>query len=72
MAPYEEETFAPVSPNGQCLTTSAFTLTVLVVFEFPVPIHDLQTISMLETLFVPINHRFSSVMVFSLSSSLLS
>lgn len=65
MALYEEETFAPVSPNGQCLTTSAFTLTVVVVFEFQVPIHDLPTISMLETLFVPINRRFSSLLVFS-------
>ncbi|XP_074366144.1 wax ester synthase/diacylglycerol acyltransferase 6-like [Apium graveolens] len=63
MALYEEETFAPVSPNGQCLTTSAFTLTVVVVFEFQVPIHDLPTISMLETLFVPINRRFSSLLV---------
>lgn len=69
---YEEETFVPVSPNGQCLTTSAFTLTVLAVFEFQVPIHDLQTISMLETLFLPINYRFSSVLVFSLFSSSLS
>nr|XP_017251137.1 PREDICTED: O-acyltransferase WSD1-like [Daucus carota subsp. sativus] len=60
---YEEETSSPLSPNGQYLTTSALCLTVLVVFEFQAPIHDLQINSMLRTLFVPTNRRFSSVVV---------
>ena len=64
---YEEETSSPLSPNGQYLTTSALCLTVLVVFEFQAPIHDLQINSMLRTLFVPTNRRFSSVVVSSSS-----
>ncbi|KAH7669205.1 CoA-dependent acyltransferases protein [Dioscorea alata] len=56
----EEE---PVSPTGQYLSSSVLNVTVLVVFETSIPIDDSQAIAALQSIFLPINPRFSSIMV---------
>ncbi|XP_008791832.2 O-acyltransferase WSD1-like [Phoenix dactylifera] len=53
----------PVSPTGQYFNSSALSICILVVFESDVPIDDSPTMSTLENLFLPINPRFSSIMV---------
>ncbi|ONK71873.1 uncharacterized protein A4U43_C04F13260 [Asparagus officinalis] len=56
----EEE---PVSPEAQYLNSSALCVSNLVVFESEIPIDDSQAMLTLENLFLPINPRFSSIMV---------
>jgi hypothetical protein len=62
----------PVSPSGQYLNSSVLSVSILTVLEIEVPITDIHVhaTSLLKVLFLPINPRFSSVMVLSLSLSL--
>ncbi|CAN0896822.1 Wax ester synthase/diacylglycerol acyltransferase 4 [Linum grandiflorum] len=64
-AAFDEEgpTSMPVSPTGEYLSTSVFTLSIIAVLESETPLDDLQTRSLLRDLFLPISPRFSSVMV---------
>ncbi|KAH7533351.1 hypothetical protein FEM48_Zijuj04G0121700 [Ziziphus jujuba var. spinosa] len=57
------ETMEPVSPTGQYLNSSVLSLSIIAVLEIGVTINDSQTMSLLENLFLPINPRFSSIMV---------
>lgn len=59
----EEEVLEPMSPSAQYLKSSALSLTVISVLEFQDPIDDSKTIPLVRDVFLPINHRFSSVMV---------
>ncbi|XP_052206302.1 wax ester synthase/diacylglycerol acyltransferase 4-like isoform X2 [Diospyros lotus] len=59
----EEEEVEPVSPTGQYFNSSALSIAVLGVLESQVPIDDSQTMALLKDLFLPINPRFSSIMV---------
>ncbi|KAM0942251.1 putative O-acyltransferase, WSD1, O-acyltransferase WSD1 [Dioscorea sansibarensis] len=56
----EEE---PVSPTGQYLSSSVLNVTVLAIFETLMPIDDSRSIAALQSIFLPINPRFSSIMV---------
>lgn len=58
---WEEE--PPVSPTGQYFNSSALSVSVLAVFESEIPIDDSPTVDVLENVFLPINPRFSSIMV---------
>ncbi|XP_052177580.1 wax ester synthase/diacylglycerol acyltransferase 7-like [Diospyros lotus] len=53
----------PVSPTGQYFSSSAMSLCILAVLESEIPIDDSQTLSLLNHVFLPINPRFSSIMV---------
>ncbi|XP_059452804.1 wax ester synthase/diacylglycerol acyltransferase 11-like isoform X2 [Corylus avellana] len=53
----------PVSPSGQYLNSSVLSISILTVLESEVPINDAHAISLLNHVFLPINPRFSSVMV---------
>ncbi|XP_039135319.1 O-acyltransferase WSD1-like [Dioscorea cayenensis subsp. rotundata] len=53
----------PVSPTGQYMSSSVLNVAFLVVFETLMPIHDSQAITALQSIFLPINPRFSSIMV---------
>ncbi|XP_058095421.1 wax ester synthase/diacylglycerol acyltransferase 4-like [Magnolia sinica] len=53
----------PVSPTGQYFNSSALSVSVLAVFESEIPIDDSPTMYMLTNVFLPINPRFSSIMV---------
>ncbi|KAK1285361.1 hypothetical protein QJS10_CPB20g01759 [Acorus calamus] len=59
----EDEEEEPVSPTGQYFNSSALSVCILAVFESDVPIDDSQMFPLLDTLFLPINPRFSSIMV---------
>ncbi|CAK7322762.1 unnamed protein product [Dovyalis caffra] len=59
----EEAISEPVSPTGQFLSSSVLSLCVIGVLESEVPIDDSQTMPLLKTVFLPINPRFSSIMV---------
>ncbi|XP_058217793.1 wax ester synthase/diacylglycerol acyltransferase 4-like isoform X2 [Rhododendron vialii] len=53
----------PVSPSGQYFNSSVFSLSVLAVMEFEVPLDDLPIMTLVQDVFLPINPRFSSIMV---------
>ncbi|GMP54598.1 hypothetical protein CsSME_00019712 [Camellia sinensis var. sinensis] len=57
------EVSVPVSPSGQYLNSSVLSLSILAVLESEIPIDDSQTMSLLKNVFLPINPRFSSIMV---------
>lgn len=59
----EELYTEPVSPTGQYFTSSVISVSVIAVLESEIPIDDSQTIPLLKDLFLPINPRFSSLMV---------
>ncbi|KAJ6908727.1 hypothetical protein NC651_018951 [Populus alba x Populus x berolinensis] len=59
----QEAISAPVSPAGQFLSNSVLSLSVIAVLETEVPFDDSQTVSLLKNVFLPINPRFSSIMV---------
>lgn len=63
----KEEQEEPVSPMGQYFNSSVLCIYIIGVLEFEVPIDDLQTYALLKDVFLPINPRFSSIMVLSLS-----
>ncbi|KAF9679241.1 hypothetical protein SADUNF_Sadunf07G0119500 [Salix dunnii] len=54
---------APVSPAGQFLSNSVLSLSVIGVLETEVPVDDSQAMFLLRTVFLPINPRFSSIIV---------
>ncbi|XP_062150396.1 wax ester synthase/diacylglycerol acyltransferase 4-like [Alnus glutinosa] len=53
----------PVSPTGQYFNNSVLSVSIICVLESEVPINDAHSISLLNDVFLPINPRFSSVMV---------
>ncbi|KAH7533244.1 hypothetical protein FEM48_Zijuj04G0109700 [Ziziphus jujuba var. spinosa] len=59
------ETGEPVSPNAQYFNSSILSISILAVLEFEIPINftDAQIISLINHVFLPINERFSSIMV---------
>ncbi|KAI3934354.1 hypothetical protein MKW92_005675 [Papaver armeniacum] len=59
---HEEET-EPVSPTGQYYNSKALCVSILAVLESEVPIDDSSALVLLKTVFLPINPRFSSIMV---------
>ncbi|KAK4368948.1 hypothetical protein RND71_012740 [Anisodus tanguticus] len=61
----EEEAFEPASPSSQYLNSSNLSLSVIAVLESKIPIEfeEPLPINLLKDVFVPINPRFSSIMV---------
>ncbi|XP_057792473.1 wax ester synthase/diacylglycerol acyltransferase 4-like [Salvia miltiorrhiza] len=59
----EKEVLEPMSPSAQYLKSSALSLTILGVLEMEEDIDDSKTMSLLKDLFLPINPRFTSIMV---------
>nr|XP_017245824.1 PREDICTED: uncharacterized protein LOC108217506 [Daucus carota subsp. sativus] len=53
----------PVSPTGQYFNSSVLSISVLSVLESEIPIDDSLALTLLKDLFLPINPRFSSIMV---------
>ncbi|XP_073156596.1 wax ester synthase/diacylglycerol acyltransferase 4-like [Henckelia pumila] len=53
----------PVSPTGEYFTSSVISVSIIGVLESENPIDDSQTMALLRDLFIPINPRFSSIMV---------
>jgi hypothetical protein len=63
MEGFDDEIEEPVSPTGQYLNSSSLSVCILGVLESEIPIDDKQTMSLLQDVFLPINTRFSSIMV---------
>ncbi|XP_068643886.1 wax ester synthase/diacylglycerol acyltransferase 4-like [Aristolochia californica] len=59
----EEEYIEPLSPNSGYIYTKELSLGVIVVFESEIPVNDSQTFVVLRELLLPINPRFSSILV---------
>ncbi|KAA0031532.1 O-acyltransferase WSD1-like [Cucumis melo var. makuwa] len=53
----------PLSPIAEYLSSPMLSLSVLAILEFQVPIHTLDLAPNLRNLFLPINPRFSSILV---------
>ncbi|XP_028808220.1 O-acyltransferase WSD1 [Neltuma alba] len=67
MKQYQEEAAVPVSPIGQYFNSSVLCIYVVGVLEFEVPFDESQAIPLLTRLFLPVNPRFSSIMVEDMS-----
>ncbi|KAJ0053139.1 hypothetical protein Pint_02279 [Pistacia integerrima] len=63
VAAEEEPVPVPVSPIAQYFNSSVLSIVVIGVLETEVPIDDSQTIPLLKNMLLPINPRFSSIMV---------
>ena len=61
----EEEVLEPMSPSAQYLRSSAISTTILAVLETEdhINVDDNMALSLIKDLFLPINPRFSSIMV---------
>ncbi|XVE92745.1 hypothetical protein REPUB_Repub01dG0126100 [Reevesia pubescens] len=59
----EREYSEPVSPTGQYFNSSVLSICVLAVLDSEIPIDDSPTMTLLKDVFLPINPRFSSLMV---------
>ncbi|KAL8031490.1 hypothetical protein ABFX02_13G028800 [Erythranthe guttata] len=59
----EDEILEPVSPTGQYFTSSVISVSIIAVLELEFPIDQSRLDTLLQTLFLPINPRFSSLMV---------
>lgn len=57
------ELFYPASPTSEYINSSVLSLSILSVFESEIPIDDSQTITLLRNEFLPINPRFSSLLL---------
>lgn len=53
----------PVSPSGQYFNSKTLSVCILAVLESEIPIDDSCAMDLLQNLFLPINPRFSSIMV---------
>lgn len=60
-----EDDHEPVSPTGQYFNSTVMSVAILAMFESDVPIDDSPTMATLQSVFLPINSRFSSIMVSS-------
>ncbi|KAH6780609.1 hypothetical protein C2S52_011846 [Perilla frutescens var. hirtella] len=59
----EKEVLEPMSPSAQYLNSSALSLIILGVLELELPIDDSMAMPLLKDVFLPINPRFSSIMI---------
>ncbi|KAL8267685.1 hypothetical protein R6Q59_001483 [Mikania micrantha] len=53
----------PVSPTGQYFNSSVLSVSVISILEFDNPIDDSSSLELINNVFLPINPRFSSIMV---------
>ncbi|XP_026428112.1 O-acyltransferase WSD1-like [Papaver somniferum] len=60
---HEEELIEPATPTAQFFNSESLSVCILAALESEIPIDDSQTMSLLENVFIPINPRFSSIMV---------
>lgn len=58
-----ESSDAPVSPTGQYFNSSVLSIGLINVLESEIPIDDSPTMELIQNVFLPINPRFSSIMV---------
>ncbi|KAK3414683.1 hypothetical protein EUGRSUZ_H00016 [Eucalyptus grandis] len=59
----EDDGLEPVSPTGQYFNSKVMSVSVLGILESEIPIDDSQATALIKDVFLPINPRFSSIMV---------
>ncbi|MED6114665.1 hypothetical protein PIB30_082618, partial [Stylosanthes scabra] len=59
----KEDGLMPVSPVARCFNSSALNLFILCVLESEIPIDDSKAMQLLEDVLLPLNTRFSSIMI---------
>ncbi|KAJ9176990.1 hypothetical protein P3X46_012247, partial [Hevea brasiliensis] len=59
----EEEVLEPVSPTGHYFNSSFLSISILGVLESAMPIDDSHAMTLFKNVFLPINPRFSSIIV---------
>ncbi|KAF3444150.1 hypothetical protein FNV43_RR13840 [Rhamnella rubrinervis] len=59
----EEKILGPVSPMGQFMNSSVLCVSILAVMEIEVPISEVELKSVVHHVLLPVNPRFSSVMI---------
>ncbi|KAL7587932.1 hypothetical protein Lser_V15G40508 [Lactuca serriola] len=59
----DKEMSEPVSPTGQYFNSSVLSISVISILEFDNPIDDSSSLALINDVFLPINPRFSSIMV---------
>ena len=64
---HNKEGLAPASPSAQYLNNSVLSISIIAVLETEIPFNDVHIMQILKDVFLPINPRFSSIMVLSLS-----
>ncbi|QHO04702.1 O-acyltransferase [Arachis hypogaea] len=62
MSEFEKDAPMAVSPISSYLNSSAYNVSIMVVFESQIPIDESKVMQMLGDVFVPLNKRFSSIM----------
>lgn len=67
MDKFYEDVQEPVSPPGQYFNSSVICSYVFGFLETAVPVDDSQAVTLLKDVFLPINPRFSSIMVLTFS-----
>ncbi|KAL4351017.1 hypothetical protein HN51_033398 [Arachis hypogaea] len=63
MSEFEKDAPMAVSPISSYLNTSAYNVSIMVVFESEIPIDESKVMQVLGDVFVPLNKRFSSIMI---------
>nr|XP_025685742.1 uncharacterized protein LOC112786587 [Arachis hypogaea] len=63
MSEFEKDAPMAVSPMSSYLNTSALNVFIIVVFELEIPIDESKIMQVLKDVFVPLNKRFSSIMI---------
>ncbi|KAK7290887.1 hypothetical protein RIF29_05653 [Crotalaria pallida] len=63
MNDFEEDITMPVSPMGQYFKSSVLSVSIISVLEFESPLDDSQAMALIKDVFLPINTRFSSIMI---------
>ncbi|KAL1338814.1 hypothetical protein HN51_033397 [Arachis hypogaea] len=63
MSEFEKDAPMAVSPMSSYLNTSALNVFIMVVFELEIPIDESKIMQVLGDVFVPLNKRFSSIMI---------
>lgn len=58
-----EEELEPASPTTRYLNSSVLSLAILAVFESEIPVDDSNAVTLLGDRFLPMNHRFSSILI---------
>ncbi|KAK3414676.1 hypothetical protein EUGRSUZ_H00010 [Eucalyptus grandis] len=59
----EDDGLEPVSPTGEYFNSKVMSVSILGILESEIPIDDSQATALIKDVFLPINPRFSSIMV---------
>ena len=62
----DEQQQQPLSPTAEYFSSNALSVCIIAILEFEVPMDLVRLVPLVHDVFLPINPRFSSIMVISL------